>query len=1308
MNVSIDWNKLNTLPGDNDKCFEEFCYHIALHLFGDIGSMSYFYNTPGSEFYLTIIKPKGYAGTQYETGDVIGWQCKFWRSEHDDDNSPLGANHIHQLVNGFKISLKRQPNIKLWIICTPGSFVEDQWDKLVGLLKQEKADCLFESWHRATFQHHYLNNYSSCNGVFQYYFGEHISKLQLDEITKDTLERLKRKFDLDLHTATSFENSLMAIVDDRKVQHLLTDKIGMLASRVKEDKQRPIFNEGSWLFPRLTTTFKDAYTKDIYERYKLCDCLSTYLSDENILEKTDEIRQCIIDYSDNRRERVDVLNDELDDLFVNNHNASSLDYVVSEMISRITDLEEIVTIGHKKDTVSILDIVERLLIKDFSVFAEAGHGKTHFACSVASNMIQQEKPVVFMMGSQFRNCNGCESKLIELLQMPLGSTINDSLDILDFLGELYRCKIPIIIDGLNETAPNEKRWQDELPPFRKKIVNRKKLILITTCRDNEEYIKTIYGLNNYKETEHPVYLQGIESKNLQQTVERYFKKYNIQPNSLSAYSLFTNPLLLKVFCETNKERGTFDVNEYSLATCMKDYSERLITNIATVKGKHDRVLHNQIERALNRIALTIWEKNDRLLDFYDDFAPLFADKTEDFLNEGMCFMIDNVRGKEKIQFSYDLVAGYHIAKAIIDSNETPESFCVSINEQFGRLFGDNRNSLAEDVIKNLFYLVPLRFGKQWFELMQNSDIVLAAMEHLDIIVFDNYGKEAFVKQIVLSYNNSETKGRMCERLYNRLCYHSNYLYLSLFLPLFNGMTAKEIDIIWNSKLVGDSALSHIESLLNDKYWSDRYPLEDKIVLSILLCGIINKGFRFTFIETLFSFVNSDLKIGLSICKEGLGISDPYIIEGIVSVIVGVGLRTKDKKVLCLCISLLEDYIRLHNTNPVFLLDGLETLYSLGEQCNGLTFDRTILYKNKTEEWPVVPTDSHCLYNLFDYDYEKYHIWPLMENGGRREVVLRADELYGMLFKRVFDYGYNEDAFSEIEENVNENVYYRQNTRSTFSEKLGRSAVLELYGWLLINGRLKGEYKNTFRSDIIEIDPSFPRIKKKSLISQSFLVRDIKLLPEWIRSSNIGIMEELFIRHLPKTNNEWVLMRGFFEQRVKDKHCNVYFSGISQLIPRDMNEADVSNTRVRDELDYYHAFLGEMGWRQLEPEEDYYDNWDFPDLLSKYSFSSWNRERLQNPTVYLLNERIAKGIGLELDMNTLEYSFNGESVSNHYLNETDHFFYLRKDIVDTILKKYDAKLRYHLYERRIVDEDLSEEMSKIQERFIQNEKDMFYP
>ena len=71
-NTFIDWNKLFNLPDSDKISFEKFCFHVASIMFGNYGTVSYFYNTPGSEFYIELNKDMEHDGVLYAAGDVIG------------------------------------------------------------------------------------------------------------------------------------------------------------------------------------------------------------------------------------------------------------------------------------------------------------------------------------------------------------------------------------------------------------------------------------------------------------------------------------------------------------------------------------------------------------------------------------------------------------------------------------------------------------------------------------------------------------------------------------------------------------------------------------------------------------------------------------------------------------------------------------------------------------------------------------------------------------------------------------------------------------------------------------------------------------------------------------------------------------------------------------------------------------------------------------------------------------------------------------------------------------------------------------
>ena len=153
-------------------------------------------------------------------------------------------------------------------------------------------------------------------------------------------------------------------------------------------------------------------------------------------------------------------------------------------------------------------------------------------------------------------------------------SFEDLIEALDLLASNFSTeRLPIIIDGLNESFPNERVWADELPLIIKCIENTEHLILVTTCREKTEYIQKIFGRHTYDKVENASLLSGIECRNLLETIHKYFKKYDIIEESIADKTVFSNPLFLKIFCETHSHSSGILVNEHTLM-------ERLATKLS--------------------------------------------------------------------------------------------------------------------------------------------------------------------------------------------------------------------------------------------------------------------------------------------------------------------------------------------------------------------------------------------------------------------------------------------------------------------------------------------------------------------------------------------------------------------------------------------------------------------------------------------------------------------------------------------------------------------------------------------------------
>lgn len=1284
MSEIINWAFLKN-HGDERLEFEHFCFHVASCMFEDYGKIEYFYNTPGSEFYIELKKTLTFGGKTYNQGDVLGWQAKYWRGAKDDSNSPLDADHKKELRKGFEVSMSYRPNLKLWIVCTPGSFVQKEWDKLVTDLRTINCSCDFASWHREIFEDFYLKNSSQLNGIFKYYFGEKFIGLnKLFEISCTTFEVLKRKYDVELHTASDFESSLLSVVDENVASQKINGFISRLKKHADDDRKMPILNTYDWRYSKLSNRFINYYQEDFELRYRLIDKIySLYYNRDNIVSKAEELLSLIDDYYNNRQIRVQIVNEEFQQIYSQECDEyGGLNDYLTELARRARALESVLT---KDDNFSKENLSSFLLLlsrKYFQVFAKPGYGKTHLACSLTDNMLKRNKPVLFFMGSSFRNCYSFQSLVLERLGLNGSMSFSDMLDCLDFLARVHHCKLPIIIDGLNETAPNEERWKEELPALKVLLDKHSHLLLVTTCRDKTDYLQAIYGVDNYTEVDNHILLNGLVKEDLEVTVDKYFSKYEIRNATVEDFGVFENPLLLKIFCVTNKNRSNIVVNNYSLVSCMADYSNQLLSNIAMYKGKVDKLAKHKLEENLYRASYILFENDTRYLDFYNQFAKIFDYKVYDLINEGLCFTFEKNNGEEQVQYTYDMVAGFHIAKSILHKCGEDEDFKSFIDSNKGKFFGDKRHTLAEDIIKSLFYLVPIHYHKEWFEIMPNPEVINAAIDNLDIFLTSDNGRKSFVT--ILTETECTTK--IIEHLFNAL-YEKvstyNIGYISSFLSFFTKQSGSILDQFWNSKYATYDVMQEAYSILHDRYVSNKFKNADLLAFALLMCGITDMEYRENFCKQAFLIIKKNNDEGLRICSLLLNTSDPFVREAVISVVTGLGLHSKDWKTLKNCIDILEKYLQNHTTTNVVLLDDLETLYSYAEVTFRQLQNRELLYKYADMKWSDKIEKEWALFSVYDYDYDKFYIRPLFIPDYRHKTYYTSNQIYGMLQNMAECLGYDQDVCSMLQNEEYEKVSYRRQLKDNYAFKYGQAALYELYGWLLLNGKLENEYVGTFRTPLVRIDPSFPIVLQKRNLFTVFLLPQKNVdWGKWIKANVSDWQASLIMTKLPNRDGDWILLYGTCYQMMSEKHANIYLEWNSFLVQKDISPDEIDLEFAEFTREYDHAFLEELSWRELINTLTKHTE-DNVSILVKYSFSEWTTKRFKYKSFVCLSSEICQMLELTFDMDRLAYTFANEDVSTSFICDDSMFFFLRKDVVDKLLEMKKSYLYIQMEEHRSI-------------------------
>lgn len=1316
MAVEIDWQKLKKAEDGSRLVFEHFCCQLFLRCFQEYGIPEAHYNMAGSEAYITLQKSLEYNGISFNIGDVIGIQAKFWVGERDEEHSPI---NIPVLEDGFDQTISHKQNIKLWIISTPGKFSEGKWDELVGKLTLKKSDCHFAHWHKETYQSFYLDRSKKYNGIFLYYFdGLFIDDHILESTTRNTLTALEEKYDVDLHTPSRLEKVLLSIIDRDNANVQLHGKVKSVVEAVREDAKRDNCKIRERLIAaKLPESFIDLCEQEIAHRCAFAETLAKYIDEETIVDKAEEIESLVKGYREGRKAIVEKLNQNIQHIQEDASTRNDLriiDWHLREIVERVNQLEELIS-APTPNGYNLVQILHLITQRVHSIFAEPGMGKTHFACSIANSLLRRKtpRPVLLLQGTRFKE-GEIEDVFGKVLKMTHYTTLDDIMDVLDFIGESNNCQFPIIIDGLNETQSGESRWLTDLPVLQRHVQVRDHMMLITTCRSQKDYLQTIYGKDSVSGIKNSYELSGIEPYQVEETAKKYFKKYQIVPNPNPDLTEFTNPLLLKIFCKVNQGKRGITIHKASLTDCMQKYAEQLIEEVALPKGAGHAGRKIKVENELRKLAEILWEKNVRQLPYSPDYIQIFNDcvVADKLIDEGCC-MIEMRDGEAYVQFSYDMIAGYFVAKYIVEIYPTKEELAQYITEHKSLFFGEKRHTFAQDVIKSLLCLAPKKYGIHLCILIPDSEVINATFENLDGLLLEPNGLAALKQLIDQSVGDSSMMDKLCECIVRRLTVERNLFGFSHFMPLFIQMKPIEIDQYWNSRFVEYPIMSGIRHLLHDTYYLQRFQWDDVINCNIMMCGIMDKEFHEIYHTQLFHHVLSHYDdISGIVFRNAINIKDAFVFESIVFTLTGIALRTDNKDRYDSVVNILETYMQSYTSNCVFLLDALDTLYSYGEYKWRITPNRAILSKNKSEKWEKVKYREIDLFGLYDYDFDKFNVRPLYSKSYAMDFtnkLLTEKAVYGMLLARSRRNGYDVDICAKLNNEAYERASYRTYRHVNYGHKYARFALLELYGWLILNGYINPAYKNTFRIETVDVDPSTPKFPvKRSLVNRSMMPKSIEDLNDWIDRDDTKLMEGLFIRRLPGYEGKWVLLQGRMTQQISDKYATYYTSGHVELADPSLTDKAISKMEVLDSIDASQMYVAEIGWRQMESREaDYYPE-EEKQLLAYYAFTSWSDSRFRYRNFEFLKTEISSRYGLRFDVNTMTYyDTNGIEASAYFVNDSDLFFYMRKDLVDAMLKDTKNCLRFHIYERRMISLEIPKERDVYPKKYMQRDRDVVY-
>lgn len=191
-------------------------------------------------------------------------------------------------------------------------------------------------------------------------------------------------------------------------------------------------------------------------------------------------------------------------------------------------------------------VTSRLVI----LSGDAGTGKTHLLCDLASQRLAKGRPTLVLMGQRFLSTTDPWTQALQQLDLP-GWTAGELVKALEVVAQRANCKAFFIMDAINEGAGRQ-IWPTQLAPFLDRLLASPWISVLVSVRTS--YAADLLpeeGFDDCVKLEH----RGFENVEFDAASE-FFEHYGIDlPSSPLLAPEFSNPLYLKTLCQGLRASG---------------------------------------------------------------------------------------------------------------------------------------------------------------------------------------------------------------------------------------------------------------------------------------------------------------------------------------------------------------------------------------------------------------------------------------------------------------------------------------------------------------------------------------------------------------------------------------------------------------------------------------------------------------------------------------------------------------------------------------------------------------------------------
>jgi len=931
MSNSLNWNQLRPWNGSQPLAFEELCCQLA-------GAEDM---PRGAKF---VRKGTPDAGVecfwQFYDGSEHGWQAKFFLS-------PPNNSQWRQIDESVQKALDKHPKLFKYTVCLPIDRPDprkenqksclDKWDERVekwqNWVNEKGMNVEFEYWGQYEIGTRLAIDKHAGRRFFWFneeYLSQEWFEKNLNIVLKDAGPRYTQELNVQLPISKVFD--ALGRVNEHKVE--LKQILGRIERGYTNTSSQTAIEHAK----------KDL--EDLGNHLKRCMAGLRILSESPISvweidDAEDVCRKSLKSVNEVERK----LRESRKNLKPEEHESRELGF--SYELHYLRELEgTLYELWHlMRDPYFIVTNRPSLL-----VLGNAGTGKTHLFCDVANKRIMNNVPTVLLLGQYFVSGDPW-GKMISQLGLPNPTTREILLGALEAAAQALGCRALIMIDALNESAENGKRWIDHLGGMLALLRNFPWVGIAISVRTSYQELvvpKDLVG-NEFAVIEHTGFADcGYEA------IKEFFGYYHIQLPSVPLLEPeFYNPLFLKIFCEglhKKKEhnippglKGVTSIFDFFLdaidAKLARDhicYDSRLCLASKTAYKLAERIADSSKEwlsyEEADKLIRTIWPQETHSI------SPLKTLISEGLLSMDMFFAEGGSR-TEGVKFCYQRFSDYAIASHLLQKFGDRQSFgrpnhanarqgmlskllrmtalkycrykvkrALKLKGTLGKYVKDEHSSWRNSgLIEALSVQIPELLGCELVNLAPRvSDYEYVQIAFVSSLVWRD---PQYIDDKTLEYINShiihsDVHTQLLETLLTvaPLPYHpfnADFLHEHLM-----GQALAKRDFLWSTFLYNQYAEKGPVDRLIDWSWGE----EEKEHISddsIKLCAktlswfftTSHRHLRDRATKALVVLLTQRIHILREIINDFQQVNDPYVLERIYAVAYGCAMRTKDKEAL---------------------------------------------------------------------------------------------------------------------------------------------------------------------------------------------------------------------------------------------------------------------------------------------------------------------------------------------------------------------------------------------------------------------------